>query len=41
MFDQIDDWLAVADIDRLAYLASLPVLAWPTAFVMVLVTVGC
>jgi non-ribosomal peptide synthetase-like protein len=40
VFDQLDDWLAVPEVDRLAYLASLPVLAWPTAFALVILTVG-
>ena len=39
VFDQLDAWMAVPDIDRSAYLASLPVLAWPTSFVLVIVTV--
>lgn len=39
-FNRIDDLIGVADIDRLLYLASIPVISWPTAFVMVLVTVG-
>ncbi len=40
LFDQLDDWLAVPSVDRVAYLASLPVLAWPTAFALVILTVG-
>jgi len=40
VFDRIDDLIGVADIDRTLYMASIPVMAWPTAFVMVLVTVG-
>ena len=40
VFDQLDTWMAVPGIDRVAYLASLPVLAWPTSFVLVLVTVA-
>ena len=40
VFDRIDDLVGVADIDRTLYMASIPVMAWPTAFVMVLVTVG-
>ncbi|WP_084143909.1 Pls/PosA family non-ribosomal peptide synthetase [Methylocapsa acidiphila] len=40
VFDKIDDMIGVADIDRTLYLLSIPVMAWPTAFVMVLVTVG-
>jgi non-ribosomal peptide synthetase-like protein len=40
VFDRIDDYIGIADIDRTLYMASIPVMAWPTAFVMVLVTVG-
>ncbi len=40
VFDQIDDWLTCPTSTAFAYLASLPLLAWPTAFVMVLVTVA-
>ncbi|MGH6850639.1 MAG: Pls/PosA family non-ribosomal peptide synthetase [Methylocella sp.] len=40
VFDRIDDLIGTADIDRTLYMASIPVIAWPTAFVMVLVTVG-
>ena len=40
VFDQLDRWFDVPSVDRLAYLASLPVLAWPTAFVLVLLTVA-
>ncbi len=40
VFDRIDDLIGVADIDRTIYMASIPIMAWPTAFVMVLVTVG-
>jgi non-ribosomal peptide synthetase-like protein len=39
VFDRIDDIIGVASIDRTAYMASIPIMAWPTAFVMVLVTV--
>ncbi len=39
VFDQLDDWLSVPEIDRFAYMASLPLLAWPTSFVMVLISV--
>ena len=39
-FDQLDAWLAIPDVDRVTYLASLPLLAWPTSFVLVLVTVA-
>ena len=40
VFDQLDDWLSIPDVDRFAYLVSLPLLAWPTAFVMVLISVA-
>ncbi len=40
VFDQIDSWIDVPEVDRLTYLASLPILAWPTAFALVLVTVA-
>ncbi len=40
VFDRIDDLIGIADIDRTLYMAMIPVMAWPTAFVMVLVTVG-
>jgi non-ribosomal peptide synthetase-like protein len=39
-FDHFDDLMGVVDFDRFVYLASIPVIAWPTSFVMVLVTVG-
>ncbi len=39
-FNQLDLWLAVPDVDRFAYLLSLPIVAWPTAFVMVLATLA-
>ncbi len=40
VFDQLDTWMDVPDVDRFTYWASLPVLAWPTAFVLVLLTVA-
>ena len=40
VFDRIDDLIGTADIDRTLYMLSIPIMAWPTAFVMVLVTVG-
>ena len=40
VFDHVDDWLGIADTERFLYLASIPVMAWPTAFVMVLFTVA-
>ena len=40
VFDRIDDYLQLAATDRMLYMASIPIMAWPTAFVMVLITVG-
>jgi non-ribosomal peptide synthetase-like protein len=40
VFDRIDDLIGTADFDRTLYMLSIPIMAWPTAFVMVLVTVG-
>ena len=40
VFDQLDAWLAVPDVERGLYLASLPLLAWPTSFVLVIITVA-
>ena len=40
VFDQVDSVLDVPAVDRWAYLASLPVIAWPCAFVLVIVTVA-
>ncbi|HXW70557.1 MAG TPA: Pls/PosA family non-ribosomal peptide synthetase [Methylocella sp.] len=40
VFDRIDDLIGTADFDRTLYLLSVPVMALPTAFVMVFVTVG-
>ena len=39
VFDRIDDWIGTADFDRSFYMLSIPFMAWPTSFVMVLVTV--
>ena len=39
-FNQVDTWLGIPDVDRFAYLLSLPILAWPTAFVMILATLA-
>ena len=40
VFDRIDDLIGIVDMDRLSYLASIPLMAWPTAFVMVIITVA-
>ncbi len=40
IFDRIDDIIGVLDTDRWEYLASIPIMAWPTSFALVLVTVA-
>jgi non-ribosomal peptide synthetase-like protein len=40
VFDRIDDVIGTADVDRTLYLLSIPIMAWPTSFVMILVTVA-
>jgi non-ribosomal peptide synthetase-like protein len=40
VFDRIDDVIGTADIDRTLYMLSIPIMAWPTSFVMILVTVA-
>jgi non-ribosomal peptide synthetase-like protein len=40
VFDRIDDLIGTADFDRTLYMLSIPIMALPTAFVMVLITVG-
>ncbi len=40
VFDRIDEWLGLASVSRMLYMAAIPIMAWPTAFVMVLVTVA-
>jgi non-ribosomal peptide synthetase-like protein len=40
VFDRIDEYLGLAATDRMLYMAAIPIMAWPTAFVMVLVTVA-
>jgi non-ribosomal peptide synthetase-like protein len=40
VFDRVDEFLNIADINRLYYLMSIPLMAWPTSFAMVLVTVA-
>ncbi len=40
VFDRIDNWIGIVDVDHAIYLAAIPLFAWPTAFVLVLVTVG-
>jgi len=40
VFDRIDEYLGLAAISRSAYMAAIPIMAWPTSFVMVIVTVA-
>ncbi len=40
VFDRIDDYLGLAAVSRMLYMAAIPIMAWPTSFVMVLVTVA-
>ncbi|MBB4199555.1 peptide synthetase [Rhodoblastus sphagnicola] len=40
VFDRIDEALGLAAQSRMLYMEAIPIMAWPTAFVMVLVTVG-
>ena len=40
VFDRIDDYLGLAAVSRALYMAAIPIMAWPTSFVMVLVTVA-
>src|SRR5947209_6612066 len=40
VFDQVDSVMGLSSIDRFRYLLSIPLLAWPTSFALVLVTVG-
>ena len=40
VFDRIDEYIGLAATSRMLYMAAIPIMAWPTAFVMVLVTVA-
>jgi non-ribosomal peptide synthetase-like protein len=40
VFDQIDNVIGLASIDRFRYMMSIPVMAWPTSFALVIVTVA-
>ena len=40
IFDRIDDIVGVEDVESWSYLASIPIMAWPTSFALVLVTVA-
>ncbi len=40
VFDRIDEALGLAATSQMLYMAAIPIMAWPTSFVMVLVTVA-
>src|SRR5437870_4598263 len=40
VFDQIDNVIGLASIDRFRYMMSIPLMAWPTSFALVIVTVA-
>ncbi len=40
LFDKLDAWMGIAESNHIYYLAAIPLFAWPTAFVLVLVTVA-
>jgi non-ribosomal peptide synthetase-like protein len=40
VFDRLDNWMGIAEVDHIYYLAAIPLFAWPTAFILVLVTVA-
>lgn len=40
VFNTLDEFIGIASFDRIIYMAMIPILAWPTAFAMVLVTVA-
>ena len=40
LFDKLDQWLGIAESAHFYYLVAIPLFAWPTAFVLVLVTVA-
>jgi non-ribosomal peptide synthetase-like protein len=40
VFDQVDNVIGLASIDRFRYMLSIPAMAWPTSFALVLVTVA-
>ncbi len=40
IFDRIDDFIGVVDVESWDYLASIPLMTWPTSFALVLVTVA-
>jgi non-ribosomal peptide synthetase-like protein len=40
VFDQVDSVMGLSSIERFRYMLSIPLMAWPTSFALVLVTVG-
>ena len=40
VFDQVDSVIGLTSIDRFRYMLSIPLMAWPTSFALVIVTVG-
>ncbi|MEA2841259.1 MAG: hypothetical protein QOF41_2589 [Methylobacteriaceae bacterium] len=40
VFDQVDNVIGLGAIDRFRYMLSIPLMAWPTSFALVIVTVG-
>ena len=40
LFDKLDAMMGIAESEHFYYLAAIPLFAWPTAFVLVLVTVA-
>ncbi|WP_202620512.1 Pls/PosA family non-ribosomal peptide synthetase [Methylocystis heyeri] len=40
LFDKLDAWMGIPESNHQLYLAAIPLFAWPTAFVLVLVTVA-
>ena len=40
IFDHVDDYLNIVDTERLTYLAAIPLMAWPTSFALVIITVA-
>jgi len=39
LFDRLDTWMGLGDSEHYLYLASIPLMAWPAAFMMVILTV--
>ncbi|MEA2832955.1 MAG: hypothetical protein QOG66_1157 [Methylobacteriaceae bacterium] len=40
VFDQVDNVIGLSSIDRFRYMLSIPAMAWPTSFALVIVTVA-